>query len=592
MRSVESGALALDVSWESLDEHCMYGGRYNAGTGADDNYQWWGWHCAIPLSLPSAASYIIEVVTWADQAGDELAKLGLAATLYQEGDTWYRDMRTPGFGVEQVPDGEDSLQWLGRKIVADPRFAEATVKFWWPALMGSEVAEPPAEEGDAEFEGQLLGANAQGAEVRQLAAGFRQGFNGRSRYNLKDLLVEMVLSKWFRADALSYEDPVREIALRDAGARRLLTPEELAHKTAVLTGFQWGRRINNECWGDCDARPNNLTDQFRLLYGGIDSDGITERARNVTSVMAGVAKTHATQVSCPIIMRELYLLPSEERKLFANVDQYVSPISGFGDLFEIEAGSQAERETLSLEGSLIEGSHTVRISFLNDYGGGSSTSDRNVRLDRLDVRDAAGRVVGSYELETVEPEGDCKGPAGDHFGLWCERSLDVPIHVPKSGHITIEVVAWADQAGDEFPRLDVRVVSDAERSSGAQVIRKKLVERYDILLGIQVTPYSPDVEVAYQLFIDVWKRKLESEYSDVNFRGTMCDWDNDHFFFDGILNNSVIEHDNENGPYYDFDWGYVNDFVSRTVNADPQYIAQTWITVLAYLLGDYRYLYL
>ena len=46
------------------------------------------------------------------------------------------------------------------------------------------------------------------------------------------------------------------------------------------------------------------------------------------------------------------------------------------------------------------------------------------------------------------------------------------------------------------------------------------------------------------------------------------------------------------GSYYDFDWDYVNDFVSRTVNEDPQYIAQTWITVLAYLLAEYRYLYL
>ena len=43
--------------------------------------------------------------------------------------------------------------------------------------MGSEVAEPPAEEGDADFEGQLLAANAQSAEVRRLAEGFRQGFN-------------------------------------------------------------------------------------------------------------------------------------------------------------------------------------------------------------------------------------------------------------------------------------------------------------------------------------------------------------------------------------------------------------------------------
>ena len=99
--------------------------------------------------------------------------------------------------------------------------------------------------------------------------------------------------------------------------------------------------------------------------------------------------------------------------------------------------------------------------------------------DRLDARDAAGRVVDSRELEALPAAGECNGPAGsDHFGLHCSGSLDVPINVPAAGR------------------------------------------------------------------------------------------------------------------YYEFDWDYVNDFVSRTVNEDPQYIAQTWITVLAYLLTDYRYLYL
>ena len=55
--------------------------------------------------------------------------------------------------AEQAPEGEDSLQWLARQIVEDRRFAEAAVKFWWPAIMGSEVAEPPEEEGDADFRG-------------------------------------------------------------------------------------------------------------------------------------------------------------------------------------------------------------------------------------------------------------------------------------------------------------------------------------------------------------------------------------------------------------------------------------------------------
>ena len=155
--------------------------------------------------------------------------------------------------------------------------------------MGSDIAEPPEDEGDADFEGLLLAANAQGAEVARLANGFRRGFRGGSEYNLKDLLVEIVLSKWFRADVAEGAHPIRRVALHDAGARRLLTPEELARKTESITGIQWGRRIGHTCpYKLCeDARPHALTRDYRLLYGGIDSDGIIDRTRDITSVMAG-----------------------------------------------------------------------------------------------------------------------------------------------------------------------------------------------------------------------------------------------------------------------------------------------------------------
>ena len=297
----------------------------NPDTGREDYFRLWGdyYECRIliDVEVPEHGLYTVEVAAWSngydERYGDDgYARLAVTANPYEEGDTWYRDMRTPGFGGAMAPEGVDSLQWLARKIVADPRFAEATVKFWWPAIMGGEVAEPPADEGDADFAGLLLAANAQSAEVKRLARGFRQGFQFGAPYNLKDLLVEMVLSKWFRADALEVADPVRQVALSDAGARRLLTPEELAHKTAALTGYQWGRFINVNCWDDCDAEPNSLTREFRLLYGGLDSDGITERARNVTSVMAGVAKRHAVQTSCPVVMRDLYLVSEEDRRLF------------------------------------------------------------------------------------------------------------------------------------------------------------------------------------------------------------------------------------------------------------------------------------
>ena len=163
-------------------------------------------------------------------------------TPYQPGDTWYRDMREPGFDGWIAPDADNSVQWLAGQIVADDRFAEATVKFWWPAIMGVEVARPPEDRNDSDFEAMLLTSNAQSAEVNRLAVAFRTGIAGGAPYNLKDLLVEIALSPWFRAESIADNNPVRAAALRIAGVERLLTPEELAWKTQAITGYGWGRQ--------------------------------------------------------------------------------------------------------------------------------------------------------------------------------------------------------------------------------------------------------------------------------------------------------------------------------------------------------------
>ena len=577
---------------EDWEAHCA-DKPYNPSTGREDylRLNWGGRECALRISVdvPTAGVYTAEIVAWStgrDERYDHdgYARLGVSANGYEEGDTWYRDMRVPGIGGEEAPEGRDSLQWLAQKIAADPRFAEATVKFWWPAIMGSEVAEPPAEEVDADFEGQLLAANAQHAEVRRLAAGFRGGFHGGKPYNLKDLLVEIVLSEWFRADALGDMDPVRRVALRDAGARRLLTPEELARKTASLTGFQWGRHIDTGCWGDCEAYPNELTGNFGLLYGGIDSDGITKRARNITSVMAGVAKRNAVRTSCPVVMRDFFLVPDENKRLFGGLDRFVRPDINFNATFEIEAGSRSERETLSLEGSLPEGSGTVRLSFTNDYWGGNNNLDRNVHLDRLDLRNEAGRVVASYELEDAAPEADCMGPNGDNYGLWCNRSLDVLIDVPAPGRYTVEVVVWADQAGEELARLDIAVLDLAGSGGGATAIREKLVELHDKLLGIQVTPHSPEVNATFKLFVDTMERRASEDKDYFSLRH--CPWWGDIRFFDGILDDIVVKKYNEWGLYYDFDGSRTDAFFQNIDFGDSHHAAQAWVAVLSYLLMD------
>ena len=458
------GGELLSLEFEDLDPpvadwgHCAQP-EYNPATGRNDHVSYWGGGigCAyyLDIKVPSDGLYHVEVVAWSSgqyeqYGGDGFARLAVAANVYKEGDTWYRGMRAPGFNGKLAPNPDNSVQWLAKQIVADRRFAEATVKFWWPAIMGSEVAEPPEDEEDADFEGLLLAANAQGAEVTRLANGFRRGFQAGAAYNLKDLLVEIVLSKWFRADAVEDGDPVRQVALRDAGARRLLTPEELARKTAALTGVQWGRHIpiSNAYQG----QSSSLTREYRLLYGGIDSDGVAERAGDITSIMAGVAKRHASEVSCPVIIRELFLLSEGERRLFSGID------------------------------------------------------------------------------------------------------------------------------------------TDATPDSDSDAIRSKLVELHEELLGVQVTPHSTEVESAYQLFLDEIERRREAQ--DHWFEWWQCTF-NDLFYFEGILDGAVVAYENETGwRWYVIDWDRAGPFMDGVDWSDPYHTAQAWVVVLAYLLGDYRYLYL
>ena len=335
-----------------------------------------------------------------------------------------------------------------------------------------------------------------------------------------------------------------------------------------------------------------MTDEYRLLYGGIDSDGVTERARDLTSVMAGVARRHAVQVSCPLVMREFFLVPEAERRLFAGVDRHVTPGSELRALFEIEAGSRAGKETLSFRGRLTAGRKTVRLTFTNDYWGGVHTNDRNVHLDRLVVRNAAGRVVVRRELEELGSPGDCCTPNGDNFALWGLGALEVPVDIPAAGEHTVEIVAWADQAGDELARLGIVVESDAGGSTGENAIRSKLVELYDKLLGVQVTPHSPDVEAAYRLFVNVMDLGRESR--DTWFDFWRCDGGLPLNYFDGIVDGLVVEreHEEHGWRWYEFDGERYDAFLDGVDFADPHHAAQAWVVVLASLMMDYRYLYL
>ena len=514
---------------------------------------------------------------------------------YRRGDTWFRDMREPGFAGLQAPSADNSLQWLAEQIVADDRFAAAAVRFWWPAVMGVELTEPPEDRTDTNFDALLVASAAQTLEVDSLAQSFRDGFGEGQPYNVKDLLAEIALSPWFRAESVTGDDQDRALALRDAGVARLLSPEELAAKTEALTGFVWGRRFQKP-FGFHEARSKLHDPQgfsgYQLLYGGIDSDGIIERTGEMSSVMAAVAQSHAVEASCPIVRREFLYWPEESRMLFDGITMYDTPNSETNGVFEVTADSWETRQTVSMEVLLAAGSKAVRLAFTNNSTGDQQDSDgnpldRNLSLDRLVVRDSSGTTVSEVELETLDRK-NCGRPRDQFFKMSSNCSVEVPLEIVSSGDYRVDVVAYQDRAGDEAARLAISVESTDGSSQGEIAIRRKIADLHQRLLGVTVDPHSPDVDEVFDLFVEVWNRRRTAEGPSFNSAQFHCSDGGDHLYFDGLL-DGVLRFQPGGASRVNYD--EVRAFTSGVDHDDPYHVVRTWVVALAYLLTDYRYLY-
>ena len=518
-----------------------------------------------------------------------------SATPYVRGDTWFRDMRDPGFSGMVAPSNKNSVQWLAKQIAADERFAEAAVRFWWPAVMGVELADPPGDRTDPGFEALLVTSSAQALEVAALAQAFRAGFGAGSPYNAKDLLTEMVLSPWFRAESTVSDDAGRTIALQAAGVARLLTPEELVSKTDAITGYVWGRRFQqpfglNEPISRL-SNPRGFSG-YELLYGGIDSEGITERTGDITPLMAAVAQSHAVEVSCPIVRREFYYWPDHQRRLFNGITKFDTPVAETSGSFDVVAASWGERQTIAMDLALAPGQKTVRLAFTNNLDGGLPGSqgevlDRNLALDSLALRHSSGAVVLAVELEGFGRK-RCGRPQDGFFWMRGNCYLDVHASVPHAGSYTLEVVAHQDRAGNEPARLEITVEAEDGSSQGELAIRRKLADLHQKLLGVAVAIDSPDVNEAYDLFVETWNRKRASEGGMFGNSRFNCRETADHLYFDGIVEDALAF--NENG-FSQPDMARIREFKTGLQLPDPRHAARAWVVTLAYLLADYRYLY-
>lgn len=220
---------------------------------------------------------------------------------------WFKDMFAAGFEGEDLPKEERwrSLQWLGERTAKDPRFAVAMVEHVYYILTGRKTLLPPQDLDDPHYAAKRRGYHEQRKQVEAIAIRFTN-----AKFNLKSVFKDWILSEFYRADGLAtaVADPRRRAELDDVGLVRLLAPEQVERKVAAIFGKPWGR----------------LNGQLAILYGGIDSREVTERAADPSGAMGAIQRILANDVSCKHTALDFSRKPAD-RRLFPHIEPDVLP---------------------------------------------------------------------------------------------------------------------------------------------------------------------------------------------------------------------------------------------------------------------------
>lgn len=234
-------------------------------------------------------------------------------------DGWFKDMFGPGYEGEDLPPEQKwrALQWLGERTAKDPRFATTMVEHVYFVLTGRKVLRPPKALDDSLFDARQRAYQAQRREIDAITARFV-----KANFNLKEAFKAWAASPFYRADALAtaVADPKRKAELDDIGVARMLSPEQLERKIAAIFGKPWGK----------------LREQVGLLYGGIDSKEVTERAADPSGAMGALQRTMANDVACKNVAADFALAP-EQRRLFPRIEPEAMP----GESVETDARLRA-----------------------------------------------------------------------------------------------------------------------------------------------------------------------------------------------------------------------------------------------------------
>jgi hypothetical protein len=415
--------------------------------------------------------------------------------------------------------------------------------------------------------------------IKEVADDFRQ------HMNLKDALVDMLNSPWFRANHMSVAQQQIH-ASNKSGSGLLLSPERLDRKTKALVGKAWGEHYPE--WKNYQ-RFTELVDNYRLTYGGIDSNGVINRAEEMTSVMSQVAIAQAAEMSCGIVLRD-FIQSDNERQLF----------SGFTlkDVANSVASSELKMNGIYVENAQINSvnlqlpkgkTELTFSSSSNDYNDKNGVwIDINLAVFNIAIKGtSSGKIIASYSAQEIfDLNNSLNGgietwqhPTLPVLVLYSATNFSLPIDLDVSGDYKIEINGYTDIWVDSFSSTQINAIGAKNLSISAEIenvvnntspiankFRAKIADLVFDFLGEVVSPNSIIVDDLLILFEQSRKaKKQRSDWGHIQEQGSACD-----FLYE---NYTTAELDG---------WQKGND---------PLYAMSAWRTVIFYLMSDDRYLH-
>jgi hypothetical protein len=211
----------------------------------------------------------------------------------------------------------------------------------YQAMTGQKPLDYPGDSKDPSFAVKLAAWEAQDGFIRDTASAFVSG-----NYDLKLVFKAVVKSPYYRAVAAAPgTDPG---LLASVGAARLLTPEML---NRWRKPWDWQ---NNHDW---------LLEDYKILYGGIDSDSTITRLASPNGIIGAVASRFANEASCAVTAWD-FTKPKASRSFFPKID-----------LSEVPESS----------GHTVDGSVTdikANIKYLHSYLLGEDLQDGDPEIER------------------------------------------------------------------------------------------------------------------------------------------------------------------------------------------------------------------